>query len=306
MRFAVEYPIATPQFHPSFLDPATMSRFAAELEAAGVDTLMFSDHPAPSAKWLAGGGHATFDPLTALAFCAATTTRLRLMTCLLVLPYRNPLLAAKQIATADVLSGGRIVVGVGAGYLRSEFGALGVDFDERNALFDEALDVLTSMWVAPSFALDGRHFTARDQVCEPGPVQRPHPPIYVGGNSRAARERVARCAQGWAPMIADETVARSTRTAALATFDDLRAGIADLHTLVTAAGRDLREVAVQVHWATLGAVDDPTDVILGRLEQAAAVGVTDVAVRPPVDDVDRCLDAIAAYGRDVIAPARAW
>jgi hypothetical protein len=107
-------------------------------------------------------------------------------------------------------------------------------------------------------------------------------------------------------MIADETVARSTRTAALATFDDLRAGIADLHTLVTAAGRDLREVAVQVHWATLGAVDDPTDVILGRLEQAAAVGVTDVAVRPPVDDVDRCLDAIAAYGRDVIAPARAW
>jgi probable F420-dependent oxidoreductase len=283
-----------------------MSRFAAALEAAGVDTLMFSDHPAPSGKWLAGGGHATFDPLTALAFCAATTTRLRLMTCLLVLPYRNPLLAAKQIATVDVLSAGRVIVGVGAGYLRSEFAALGVDFDERNALFDEALDVIASLWASPSFGYDGRGFTARDQVSYPGPVQRPHPPLYVGGNSRTARERVARRAQGWAPMIGDATLARSTRTAALASLEDLRDAIADLRVLLEAAGRDPSDVAVQVHSPVLGAVDDRSDECLARLEQAAAMGVTDVAVRPPVDDVERCLDVLAAYGRDVISHARTW
>src|SRR5712691_5128289 len=117
MRFTVEYPIGSPEF----LEPGTISRLAAAFEAAGVDAIAFTEHPAPSAKWLGDGGHLTLDPLTALAFCAATTTRLRLMTHLLVLAYRNPLLAAKQIATTDILSGGRLIVGVGGGYLRSEF-----------------------------------------------------------------------------------------------------------------------------------------------------------------------------------------
>ena len=88
------------------------------------------------------GGHQTLDPFVALAFAAAVTKRLRLLTYLAVVPYRNPFLLAKAAATLDRLSGGRFILGVGSGYLKTEFFALGVDFDERNALFDEALDVL--------------------------------------------------------------------------------------------------------------------------------------------------------------------
>lgn len=304
MRFTVDYPIGSPGCAPAFLEPTSVTRFAKAAEDAGVDAIAFSDHPAPSRKWLERGGHATFDPMTALAFCAATTSRLRLMTYLLVLAYRNPLLAAKQVATLDVLSGGRTVLAVGAGYLRSEFAALGVDFDQRNDLVDEALEVLRGLWAADGFSFEGRHFTALGQVSRPAPTQKPHPPLWIGGNSRTARRRVASHGQGWAPMMVDEVVSRTTRTASLGSLDALRDAIDDLRTLVEAAGRDPGAVDVQVQWRTASSVEDDPHATLERIERLADVGVTWLALNPPADDVDRCLDALAAYGDNVIAHAR--
>ena len=106
MKFTVEYPIGSPGYDRAFLEPATMTRFVKAVEALGIDAIAFTEHPAPSKKWLDSGGHESFDPLTGLAYVAASTSTIKLMTYLLVLPYRNPLLAAKQIATTDVLSGG--------------------------------------------------------------------------------------------------------------------------------------------------------------------------------------------------------
>src|SRR6267378_2734310 len=126
MRFTVQYPIAHAGYDRAYLEPEVVTRFAR----------------------------------AALGFCAAVTRRLLLMTLLLVLPYRNPLLAAKAAATVDVLSGGRLVLGVGSGYLRSEFAALGVDFAERGALFTEAIEAMRGIWAADNYGYVGRHFTA--------------------------------------------------------------------------------------------------------------------------------------------------
>ncbi len=304
MRFTVTYPIGSPGFNRAFLEPAAVARFAATVEEGGFDALAFTEHPAPSRKWLDSGGHESLDPLTALAFCAATTTRLRLMTFLLVLPYRNPLLAAKQIATADVLCGGRLIVTAGAGYLRSEFAALGVEFDERNELFDEALTVLANVWTSDCFAFHGRHFTAVGQASAPAPAQRPHPPLWIGGNSRRARRRVATYGQGWAPMMVDDAVTRTSRTAPIGSLGALRDSITDLRRLLEESGRDPATVDVQVQWPRVSSVEADPGEALDLIEQLSAAGVTWVALDPPADDVDRSLDLLAAYGEQVLAPVR--
>ena len=112
------------------------------VEAAGFDAFALTEHPIPGANWLAHGGHQTLDPFVGLAFAAAVTERIQLLTHLSVVPYRNPFLLAKTAATLDRCSKGRFILGLGTGYHKTEFFALGVDFDERNALFDEALEVL--------------------------------------------------------------------------------------------------------------------------------------------------------------------
>jgi len=187
MQFTVEHPVGRANCDPALYGPTGLPALAQAAERAGFAAIGFTEHPAPSLKWLRGGGHATLDPIAALSFVAACTSTLIVMPYLLVLPYRSPLLAAKSIVSLDVLSGGRLVVAAGGGYLRSEFSALGVDFDERGALFDEALDVLRGVCADEEFHYVGRHFSARGVTLTPGPVQRPHPPIWIGGNGRNAR-----------------------------------------------------------------------------------------------------------------------
>jgi probable F420-dependent oxidoreductase len=302
VRFTVEYPIGSPGFDRRFLAPAVMSSFVSALDDAGIDAIAFTEHPAPSKKWLDAGGHETFDPLTALSFCAASTSRIRLMTYLLVLPFRNPLLCAKQVATADVLSGGRVTLVTGTGYLRSEFAALGMEFEERNELFDEALAVLRSVWTGESFVFEGGHFTAVGQASVPAPVQHPHPPIWVGGNSRIARRRAATSGEGWSPLIIGAQQSKTTRTPAIENIDDLRAAVADLRRLTEEAGRDPAGMDVQLQWRELAVDRDPDDT-LRVLHELADAGVTWVVLNPPNDNVDRCLDALRTYADRVIARA---
>lgn len=145
MRFIFHYPEISGS-DGDVLDPGPLRDVAVAAERAGFDALSFSEHPAPGAKWLDRGGHQTLDSFVALGYVAAATERLRLLTYLAVVPYRNPFLLAKGAATLDKLSGGRFTLGIGTGYQKREFHALGVDFDERNALFDEALDVLPLHW----------------------------------------------------------------------------------------------------------------------------------------------------------------
>ena len=174
----------------------------------------------------------------ALSFCAAATERLRLIPNIVVLPYRNPFVVAKAAATLDVLSGGRFTLAVGAGYLKGEFAALGVDHAERNDLFDEALGVLKAIWTGDDVTVEGRHFSARGITAHPRPVSEPHPPIWIGGNSGAARQRVADHGDGWAPFPAAPLVAKTARTVVLDSPARLAEAIDDLRRRLDAAGRD--------------------------------------------------------------------
>ena len=221
------------------LDVGPLGEVAAAAERAGFDALALTEHPIPGARWLAAGGHQSLDPFVALGFVAAATERLRLLTHLALAPYRNPFVLAKAAATLDKLSGGRLILGLGAGYQKSEFYALGVDMDERSALFDEVLDCLPLHWSGEPFSYKGLHFDARDVIARPRPVQDPVP-IWIGGNSKAARRRVAERAQGWMPMIGSAELSRTTQTPMLATFDDVAVAIREVKDAAEAAGRQDR------------------------------------------------------------------
>jgi len=224
-----------------------------------------------------------------------------------VLPYRNPFLLPKAISTLDVLSEGRFILGTAAGYLRSEYAALGVDFSERNELFDEAIEVLLGIWSKDDFSYEGRHFIAMGQTAKPKPIQRPHPPIWIGGNSKAARRRVAKYAQGWMPFPAPALLARTVKTPILETTDHLRAFLDELWQMVEEAGRDRAELDIHFHsdrGGSPGADDFDKDACREGLDELAALGVTWCGVGAPGDGIDHAIEAVERYGVDVIAPMR--
>ncbi len=304
MKFSITYPLVRHPYDPEFLEKANLVRFARAAEAAGFDALGFTDHPAPSQKWLDGGGHDALDPFAALAFCAAVTDRIQLMPHIVVLPYRNPFALAKAIATVDVLSGGRFILGTAAGYLRSEYSALGVDFAERNVLFDEALEVLDAVWTGDSVHYEGSRFTARGVTANPKPARKPRPPIWIGGNSRLARRRAATLADGWIPFHAPAMLARTAKTPILETRDQLAAYLDEFWSQVEAAGRDRSRI--DVHYqndrgGTPGRPDFQPDDYLEGLPALAALGVTWCGVPIPGDSVAAAIDAVAAFGETVIA-----
>jgi len=219
---------------PELLAGEALSELARSAEETGFGAVFLTEHPAPSQRWRQTGGHDALDPFVGLAFAAAATTRLRLLTYLVVLPYRNPFLLAKSVSSLDRLSGGRVELGLGAGYQKAEFHALGVDFDERNELFDEALDVLLLAWSGQPVTFEGRHFSARDTALEPTPAQQPHPPLWFGGNSKLTRRRVAERGAGWMPMPNPRATAQHLRSPPLESIDDLAAMLASMRPPPTA------------------------------------------------------------------------
>ncbi len=265
MKFTLQYPIAHAGYSPAFLVADGMRKIVVAAESAGFDSIAFTEHPAPSQKWMAAGGHESFDPLTALALCAGVSNTILLQTYLLVLPYRNPFLAAKQAATLDVMSSGRLILSVGTGYLRSEFLALGVGFEERNALFDEALEVIGRSWSQDHVVYEGLHFKALGQTQRPRP-RGPGPRIWIGGNGKVARQRAARHGHGWTPLLLAPEMAKTTRTAPLRTPDDLARAVEDLHELAAAEGREGGQLDVQVEWRESSAITAPPDQTLERVE----------------------------------------
>jgi probable F420-dependent oxidoreductase len=290
-------------YDPRMLEPGNLVAFGQTAERCGFDGIAFTEHPAPSQKWMSGGGHDSFDPLTALAFFAGATKTLKLQTFLLVVPYRNPFLAAKQVTTLDIVSGGRLILNVGSGYLRSEFLALGVEFEERNALFDEALEVMQGIWTTDDFKYEGRHFKAIGQTQHPRPVQPGGPPIWFGGNSKLTRRRIAKLGNGWSPMINyDPRVTEMARTPGLA-VEDLAGAIRDLHELTEQAGRDPKAIDIQAEWPYAHSMARSSEEALDMMGQLTEAGATHVIVEPSRDDFDEAIAEIEAYGEQVVAKA---
>ncbi|MFI5046531.1 MAG: LLM class F420-dependent oxidoreductase [Acidimicrobiia bacterium] len=304
MRFYLEYPLLSDVDGGKWLDPANIVEFARVAEAAGIDAISLTDHPAPSKKWLVNGGHETIDPFVGLGFIAAVTTRIRLMTYLAVVPYRNPLLTAKSMTAVDVLSNGRATYVIGTGYLRSEFAALGVDFDDRNVLFDEAIDAMRALWATDELHYEGKHFTALGVALEPGPVQQPHPPLWVGGNAKVSRERAAQWGQGWAPMGGGAQLARTARTPAITSDEELALQIAQTKDRAADLGRDADALDFAATSVTALPPDASIDQRLGALDDLARIGVTWTRAPYPRTSYDAALDGMRQFGEEVVSAIR--
>lgn len=301
MKFSVTYPLVTHPYNPEFLRKDALVRFARAAEDAGFSGIGFTDHPAPTHRWLQAGGHDALDPFAALAFVAAVTDRIRLIPNVVVLPYRNPFLVAKSVATIATLSDDRFTLAVGTGYLKGEYKALGVDFDERNAIFDDALEVLRGIWTTDDFAYEGSGFLAHGQTVNPKPG---HVPIWIGGNSRLSRRRVAQKADGWVPFPAPRGLATTAKTPPLETVDDLAAMLDELWQHLDEADRDRADIDVSFGTPAGGApADDDFDAAahLDGLDELARLGVTWSAMNAPGDSLDHAIETLERYGAEVIA-----
>jgi probable F420-dependent oxidoreductase len=298
MKYSLTYPLLHHPSPPELFTGEAVAAVAKAAEDAGFDAIAFTEHPMPSERWLDAGGHDAIDPWIALTWAAAATTHLRLLTNITVVPYRNPFLLAKTVATLDALSNGRVIIGAAAGYLKSEFRALGVDFDERNELFDEALDVLAMSWSGEPVTFSGKHFSAAGNVLVPTPVQQP-PALWIGGNSSKARERTARWAQGWMPFTSKPNP--TVRTPGIWTAEDLAPLAAEVQAMAADQGRP----PLDIHFGVGDRVSpghpdfDPArhrDAIAGLAE----VGVTWTGAGTVGDDVASALRGIETFGDGVI------
>jgi probable F420-dependent oxidoreductase len=279
-----------------------IAEVARGAEQVGFDACYVTDHPFPVDRWLREGGHATLDPFVALSFAAAATTTLKLQTHILVLPYRNPFLVAKAAASLDALSGGRLILGVGTGYLRGEFEALGADFEHRNEVADEAIEAIRVAWTEDDVRFEGRQFRAVGNTLRPRPVQTPRPPIWVGGNSRRAIRRAAELGDGWVPFPNPAPSARHTRTTAIES-------IADLAALLEYAREERARESQTRAWDVCFALGPFPDArfdapeVLDAVGALAAIGVTWLAVPLSAPTRTDFLRATERFGAEVIARA---
>ena len=302
MKFTLEYPAESPTATDGFLHPEAIRQVCQQAEASWFSAIAVSEHPAPSAKWRRRGGHDTLDPIAALGFMAGVTTTIKLLTNLYVLPFRNPYLSAKALTSLDLVSGGRLIAGVGAGYLRSEFAALGVDFDRRAELLDEAIAALWSIWLDPEIPVSGTDFGAVGELWLQRPAQRPHPPLWIGGNGRAAMRRVVEYGTGWMPVISPPEYAASMRTVAIADARQFGAAVNRLRDELDAAGRDPHHLDIQILCPQVD-LDDGSAVRRTRdtLDELAGYGATWAVVHVDGSNIGTAVDYIKEFGETIIA-----
>lgn len=272
------------------------------------DHIVFPTSVASQYPYDATGRHPSagdaIEPLSLMAFIAGATKRLRLVTSVLILPHRNPVLAAKMIATIDVLSQGRVTLGIGVGWLREEFAALGAaDFDRRGAVSDEYLAIFKKLWSPGPVEYHGAYYSFAPLRCEPLPVQRPHPPIWVGGHSKAALRRTARHADGWHPL-------GTVETAELRPLE-FAASLDDLKRMTEAEGRDFAKMTIAFVARlreTKTAIDSPdrmpfsgsTAQLLEDIATYRSLGVSHLSFDFRGSDLPATLERMAWFAQDVM------
>ena len=256
---------------------------ARAAERAGFDWVSCSDHVAVPVSRTAAMGATWFDAGSTLAFVAGATTRIRLLSHVLVLPYRHPLVVAKQYGTLDHLSGGRVILGVGSGHLKPEFTVLGADFDRRGTVSDEYLAAIAAAWTEEVARFEGETLAFRDVIVAPRVAQRPRPPIWVGGNSRAALRRAARLADGWVPwQLEPEACA---------------AAVADVRQLRVEAGRPEGFEVVAPLAVPAGVT---ADALVAAVARWRAAGATAFHVGIAAGGLADLLARLEWFGREVI------
>jgi probable F420-dependent oxidoreductase len=272
-------------------DPEWMVAFARHAEAVGFESLYVVEHVAVPAGYderypYARSGRMPLpvdcnipDPLELLAFLAGVTERIVLATGILVAPEHHPLQLAKRLATVDVVSAGRMRLGVGVGWMREELEALGIDFATRGARTDELIEALRVVWTDDEPTFHGRFFSFERAVSRPRPVQAGGVPIHVGGHSRAAARRAGRMGDGFQPLGLDDEALTDRLAAVRAAAEE--------------AGRD--SAAIEL---SLGGVLGVTDA--AAIAAAEAAGATRMVISTAQADLAELTDALSAFGAEFI------
>lgn len=302
MKFTMDIPVGviTPG---EFQTAPAVTEMARAMEAAGIDACYLTDHPAPSAEWLHANGHDALDPFTTLGFIAASTSRLMLHTNILVMAYRNPFLTAKAAATLQVLSGGRMILGAGAGYQKVEFDALGVDFHKRGALFDEALEVIRLAWKGGEVVFQGRNFNAAGN--EPRPVPPKQPPIWIGGGSGKAVERAALRGDGWSPFFAAPTMTEANQASGIHSVEQLGENIKRCHDVRNANGLSGDfDVAIGARAKLKMGDASSAEQYLEAVADLADVGVTWTMIELPHPSRQGFIENVQWFGEAIVAKLR--
>ena len=223
--------------------PEYIAAAAAMVEKLGYDSFWVPEHvlffPEYESKYpysedgrIQGDPRSLLDPLTALTYVAANTSKIRLGTGICLVPQRNPVYTAKQVADLDYLSGGRVDFGIGIGWLKEEFNALGVPWTDRAGRTEECIGVMKTLWCDELSSFQGKYFSFEAAYQNPKPIQRPHPPLIFGGESRAALKRVATLGQGWFTFNV--------------TPESLAQGIDILQPLLEEQGRNISDISISV------------------------------------------------------------
>jgi probable F420-dependent oxidoreductase len=227
----MEFGLSLPHFR-RVASPEAIRGVAQRAEHLGYDGIWVSDHIVIPHSAVDRFGSMFYEPLTVLGFAAACTSMVRLGTTVLILPYRNPLVTAKALATLDVLSGGRVTAGMAVGWTEDEFRALGVSFQERGALSDEYIAAFKVLWTQDKPAFRGKYVRFENIAFEPKPVQKPHIPIWIGGNSKRAIRRAVALGDCWHP----------TRPL----VEDVKVGMAYVREVCAQRGRDPHSLMIAV------------------------------------------------------------
>jgi probable F420-dependent oxidoreductase len=296
VSFSLELPTQRVEAVDEFITADAITDIARVAEQSGFAAVHVTDHPAPDTKWLDHGGHHALDPFVALAFAAAATTDIKLLTNVYIAAYRNPFLGAKSIQSLAALSKGRLILGTAAGYLKPEFRALGVDFDSRGALLDEALDVLDKVLTGADVAYEGSSFTARGVRLRPLPAA--PPPVWVGGNSKPAVRRAVSRAQGWAPFNTFGYAAAS-RTAEISTIEELELAINWARRYADEVGRT---APLDICFSAGTLLDDnrSVDERHATIARLAAAGVTWLTIAPTGADRNELIERSRAFAKEFI------
>jgi probable F420-dependent oxidoreductase len=274
---------------------AEILRIAQACDRNGFFYLAVSDHICVTREAAAAMSTVWYDNIATLGFLAAATRNVRLLSYVFVAPYRHPLVTAKAFMTLDALSGGRVILGVGAGHLRGEFETLGVDFGKRGRLLDEAIDAVVKAFVDEYPEHDGPTWKFRDRGLKPRPVQKPRPPVWVGGSTPGALRRAARRGDGWLPQGVPEMGMEK----AVAYIREERE---------RSRGGEPIELGMNSPWLYIGtpafdlganSFSGSPDAIAAELRQRKELGVSHIGVRFRSRSCDELIEQIERFGTDV-------
>jgi probable F420-dependent oxidoreductase len=275
--------------------PAELARVAQQADRSGFFYVAVCDHTAIPRRLAPSMSTTWYDTVATIGWLAGITERVRLLSHVYVAALRHPLRSAKEFATLDVLSAGRVIVGVGAGHVTEEFDLIGPTFDERGRALDEAIEAIAAGLTEEFPTLPGPRWPVRDMGLSPRPVQRPRPPIWVGGSSRPALRRAALLGDGWLPQTAKRDEMRRQVTELLAQRAEHRAGTP----IAIGALAGIFYVGAPTWDLPRGAVAGDAARIAENLAELTEMGATHLQMRFCSRSAEELCDQMAAFAEHV-------